>query len=110
MYNNYYPYLQNFTGYSITPVARIEEANSIFPDLRGTPIFFYDQSRNEFYVKQRKPQTGEVETLKYTLSKDPVEPIKATNYDEQISELRQEIKKISEALSVKARKAEKDVE
>ena len=109
--NNYYPYnFQSFTGYRIIPIGKIEEANTIYPDLQGNPMFFFDQSRNEIYVKQRKVQTGEVETLKYTPAKDAVEPIKATNYDEQISELRQEIRRIGEAISVKVRKVEKDVE
>jgi hypothetical protein len=115
MYNNnsFYPYynnLQNIAGFRITPVARIEEANSIFPDLQGNPLFFFDQSRNEFYVKQRKPQTGEVETLKYTLSKEPVSAVSTPNYGEMIQELREEIKRIGEAASVKLRKVDKDVE
>ena len=67
--------------------SRKEEASSIFPDLQGNPMFFFDQSRNEFYVKQRKPQTGEVETLKYTLSKEPVATVSTPNYGEMIEEL-----------------------
>lgn len=115
MYNNnsFYPYynnLQNIAGFRITPVARIEEASSIFPDLQGNPLFFFDQSRNEFYVKQRKVQTGEVETLKYTLSKEPVSAVSAPNYGEMIQELREEIKRIGEAVSVKVRKEPKDVQ
>ena len=110
MFNNYYPYLQSVAGFRITPVARIEEASSIFPDLQGNPMFFFDQSRNEFYVKQRKPQTGEVETLKYTLSKEPVATVSTPNYGEMIEELREEIKRISEAVSVKVRKETKDVQ
>lgn len=110
MFNNYYPYLQSVAGFRITPVARIEEASTIFPDLQGNPMFFFDQSRNEFYVKQRKPQTGEVETLKYVLSKEPVEAVTAPNYGEMIEELRNEIKRIGEAMSVKTRKETKDVQ
>ena len=110
MFNNYYPYYQSITGYRITPIARIEEASTIFPDLQGNPMFFFDQSRNEFYVKQRKPQTGEVETLKYVLSKEPVEAVTTPNYGEMIEELRNEIKRIGEAVSVKARKVDKDAE
>ena len=115
MYNNnsFYPYynnLQNIAGFRITPVARIEEASSIFPDLQGNPLFFFDQSRNEFYVKQRKVQTGEVETLKYTLSKEPVATVSTPNYGEMIQELREEIKRIGEAVSVKVRKETKDVQ
>lgn len=110
MFNNYYPYYQSIAGYRITPIARIEEASTIFPDLQGNPMFFFDQSRNEFYVKQRKPQTGEVETLKYVLSKEPVEAVITPDYGEMIEELRNEIKRIGEAVSVKVRKVEKDAE
>ena len=114
MFNNFYPYYQSFTGYRITPVAKIEEANIAFPDLQGNPMFFFDQSRNEFYVKQRKPQTGEVETLKYTLSKEPVilnNVSKDTNsYDAQIKALQEAIEQLNEVVGVKVKKAVKDDE
>lgn len=114
MFNNsYYPYynnLQAFTGFRITPVARIEEANTIFPDLQGNPLFFFDQSRNEIYVKQRKVQTGEVETIRYTLAKEQISPVKmqenTNSYDEQISALKSEIERLNDIVCV--RKAEKD--
>lgn len=117
MYNNnsFYPYynnLQNIAGFRITPVARIEEASSIFPDLQGNPLFFFDQSRNEFYVKQRKVQTGEVEMLKYTLSKEPLmlsESEKGTNsYDEQINAIFLELDRLNEAIGIKSKKEVKE--
>lgn len=109
--NSYYPYnYQAFTGYRIIPIGKIEEASTIYPDLQGNPMFFFDQSRNEIYVKQRKVQTGEVETLRYSLSKESVTPSNSPNYGEMIEELRQEIKRIGEAVSVKPRKVEKDAE
>ena len=107
--NNYYPYLQNFTGYRIIPIGKIEEASTIYLDLQGNPMFFFDQSRNEIYVKQRKVQTGEVETLKYSLAKE--QPIKPQNdYDEQFNALRRDIERINNVLGVKIKKEAKDVQ
>lgn len=89
------------TSYRVTPVGRIEETSSIFPDISGNPLFFYDQSRNEFYVKQRKIQTGEVEILRYTLSVEPLNEVKTNSYEEQLNELKDEIKSIKEMLEIK---------
>lgn len=105
MYNNpiypYYNNIQNLTGYRINPIGKIEEADSIYPDLNGTPLFFFDQSRNEIYVKQRKVQTGEVEILRYSLSKEPVEEMKVASFDDKINALRDELTEIKEVLKVK---------
>ena len=108
--NSYYPYnYQAFTGYRIIPIGKIEEASTIYPDLQGNPMFFFDQSRNEIYVKQRKVQTGEVETLKYSLAKE--QPIKPQNdYDEQFNALRRDIERINNVLGVKIKKEAKDVQ
>ena len=113
MFNNtYYPYnLQAFTGYRIIPIGKIEETSAIYPDLQGNPMFFFDQSRNEIYVKQRKTHTGEVETLKYTLSGEQIKPTKTQNsYDEQFNALRRDIERINDVLGVKIKKEAKDVQ
>lgn len=118
MYNN--PYLQQYnnllqpySGFSVFPVGKIEEVKTIFPDLQGKPLFFFDQSRNEFFVKQRNVETGEVQTLRYTLSNEPIKPgpaEKDTSYfDEQIQQLKSEIERLNSAICVKARKNTKEV-
>lgn len=113
MFNNIwsYPYNTNFqpyNGFNVYPVGKIEEVKTIFPDLQGKPIFFFDQSRNEFFVKQRNVETGDVQTLRYTLSNEPVAAEKDTTYfDEQLKELRNEIERISSAVSVKVKKGAK---
>jgi hypothetical protein len=100
------------TGFRITPVARIEEASQLYPDLQGNPLFFFDQSRNEFFVKQRKVQTGEVQILRYKLSSEPLTPIEAqtstNSYDEQIKSLQKAIEELSAQVSVKVKKVEKE--
>lgn len=113
MFNNnpsypYYSNIQNLTGYRINPIARIEEADSIFPDLQGNPLFFFDQMRNEIYVKQRDIKTAEVQTLKYTLCVEPVKAQKAPNYDEQIADIRAELDRIASLLAVKVERGTKD--
>lgn len=112
MFNNswLYPYtanLQQYTGFNVIPVGKIEEVKTIFPDLQGKPLFFFDQSRNEFFVKQRNVETGEVQTLRYALSSEPLKstPEKDANYlDEQIQQLRSEIERLNSVVGVKARK------
>lgn len=115
MFNNpwLYPYSTNSQAYntfSVFPVGKIEEVNSIFPDLQGKPLFFFDQSRNEFFVKQRNVETGEVQILRYTLSNEPVKttPDKDSKYyDEQIQQLKSELERLGSIISVgaKTRKA-----
>lgn len=118
MYNN--PYLQQYnnllqpySGFSVFPVGKIEEVKTIFPDLQGKPLFFFDQSRNEFFVKQRNVETGEVQTLRYKLSNEPLNTVsneKDTNYfNEQIQQLKSEIERLNSAICVKARKNTKEV-
>jgi len=118
MFNNpyLYPYntnLQPYTGYTVYPVGKIEEVKTIFPDLQGKPLFFFDQSRNEFFVKQRNVETGEVQILRYTLSSEPIKATsgeKDTNYyDEQLKQIKDEITRLSSVICVKAKKTTKEV-
>lgn len=112
MFNNnaQYPYYNNLNsviaGFRITPVGKIEETDSIYPPFGGSPLFFYDNSRNEFFVKQRAV-TGEIETLRYVLSKEPIKRVEVqnttTNYDEQLGLLKREIERLNEALGVKVK-------
>lgn len=108
--SNIYPYYQNITGFRIIPVAKIEETASIYPDLQGNPLFFFDQARNEIYVKQRKVQTGEIEVLRYALSVEPMQKAQEIDYMEHINALRSDIERINEAIGAKVKKAVKDEE
>lgn len=103
---------QAYPHFNVMPVGRMEEVKTVFPDLQGKPLFFYDQSRNEFFVKQRNVETGEVQTLRYTLSNEPLKttPEKDSNYyDEQFKQIRTELDRISSIISAgaatKSRKA-----
>lgn len=118
MFNNnaqypYYNNIQALTGFRITTVARIEEASQLYPDLQGNPLFFFDQSRNEIYVKQRKVQTGEVELLRYTMSNEPLKTINSqassTNLEKEIDLIKRQLDRLNEALGVKAKKEVKNV-
>lgn len=114
--NSQYPYYNNLnsviTGFRITPVGKIEEADSVYPQFGGGPLFFYDNSRNEFFVKQRAV-TGEIEVLRYVASKEPIKRVEnqntTTNYDEQLDLLKREITRLNEALAVKVKKEVKNV-
>lgn len=115
--NSQYPYYNNiqaFTGFRITPVARIEEAGSVFPDLQGNPLFFFDQARNEIYVKQRKVQTGEVELLRYTMSSEPIKTSNvqsnSTNLEKEIDLIKRQLARLDETLGIKVKKEVKDVQ
>lgn len=113
--NSQYPYYNNiqaFTGFRITPVARIEEASSVFPDLQGNPLFFFDQARNEIYVKQRKVQTGEVELLRYTMSSEPIKASNvqsnSTNLEKEIDFIKRQLARLDETLGIKVKKEVKE--
>ena len=113
MFNNplmygYNPNLQHFSSFNVFPVGKIEEVKTIFHDLQGKPLFFFDQSRNEFFVKQRNVETGEVHILRYKLSSEPIKTPteKDTNYyDEQFKQLRSDIESLKSVLCVKAGKS-----
>lgn len=116
MFNN--PYLQQYKNllqpyseFNVFPVGKIEEVKTIFPDLQGKPLFFFDQSRNEFFVKQRNVETGEVQTLRYKLSNEPLNTVsneKDTNYfNEQIQQLKSEISRLNSIICVESKKTTK---
>ena len=58
---NYSNFLPTSVGYRIYPVGKIKEVDSFYPDLQGNPLFFYDQSENSIYVKQRNIKTLELQ-------------------------------------------------
>ena len=107
--NPYYSNYQPAPGYKIIPVAKIEEANTIFPDLQGNPLFFYDKERNEFFIKQRNIQTSEVQLLRFVFTNEPLKPLKSQeattkNYDDAINEIKNELERIQSVLCVKTKK------
>lgn len=72
MFNNtFYPY--NFSqpvqnGFRVLPVAREEEALATLPDYQGTPLFFYNKSKNEVYIKKFDEMTADVSFQKFVLA------------------------------------------
>jgi hypothetical protein len=117
MFNYSNPYYNNllnqFQGYKILPIPRIEEAENIFPDFQGNPLFFYDQTKNEVYVKQRDGKSGSIQTIKYVLSNEPLKQVKQSDntkqYGDEISALKHELASLKEMLSPK-KKVEKEDE
>lgn len=97
-YNNLLTQIQN---YSIYPVAKIEEADAIYPEFNRKPIFIYDQSRNEIFVKQRNMNTGTIELIRYVLSNEPLSHVKHNAYEEEISALKHELEGLKEMLKPK---------
>ena len=101
-YNNLLTQIQN---YSIYPVAKIEEAEAIYPEFNRKPIFIYDQSRNEIFVKQRNMNTGTIELIRYVLSNEPLSHVKQVEssnaYEEEISALKHELNGLKEMLKPK---------
>ena len=96
-YNNLLTQIQN---YSIYPVAKIEEAEAIYPEFNRKPIFIYDQSRNEIFVKQRNMNTGTIEVIRYVLSNEPLSHVKQVEssnaYEEEIRALKHELEDLKE--------------
>ena len=110
------PYLNSainqFQGFKIVPVPRIEETENIYPDFSGNPLFFFDQAKNEIYVKQRNNKNGSIQIIRYVLSDKPLEHFKmksnANSYQNEINELKNDLKSIKDLLTEK--KEQEDVQ
>ncbi len=100
------PYLNSainqFQGFKIVPVPRIEETENIFPDFNGNPLFFFDQTKNEIYVKQRNNKNGSIQIIRYILSEKPLEYLenKKNNnpYQNEINDLKNDLKSLKDLL------------
>ena len=80
------------SGNKIIPVSNKEEATATPVDLvNGTPSFFFNKEKNEFYIKQFDVPTGKgifktyIETIQETET-DKEQPL-IINYDKQINYL-----------------------
>lgn len=109
MFNNIYPYYNNaltqLQSFSIFPVAKFEESEAIYPEFNRKPVFIYDQSRNEIFVKQRNMNSGNIEVIRYVLSNEPLSYVKqvenSNSYDEEINALKHELNGLKEMLKPK---------
>ena len=81
-------------------VTNIEEAKATPADMLGNPLFFYNKSKNEIYIKQTDA-TGAAPIREYELKKDQSdtvsEPsaldIKLQEIQKQLSEINQKLEK-----------------
>ena len=94
--------INQFQGFKVSIVPRIEEAENIYPDFNGNPIFLYDQSRNEIYVKQRNNKIGNLEIIRYVLSDNPLEHLETKKninpYQNEINDLKNDLKSLKDLL------------
>ena len=70
---------QNYTtpqmpSFATTFVSDIAEAIATKPDVTGKPLFFYNKSAEEIYVKQYD-NTGSAPVRVYKLAVEPIEPV-----------------------------------
>ncbi len=109
MFNNIYPYYNNaltqLQSFNIFPVAKFEEAEAIYPEFNRKPVFIYDQSRNEIFVKQRNMNSGNIEVIRYVLSSEPLSHVKevdnSNSYQEEIKALKHDLNDLKEMLKPK---------
>ena len=104
---NYSNFLPTSVGYRIYPVGKIKEVDSFYPDLQGNPLFFYDQSENCIYVKQRNIKTLEIQTLKYKLDESSIKAIESENtIVDKVEDLKAENERLKALLKEKKVKEE----
>lgn len=60
--------------FATTFVSDIAEAIATKPDVTGKPLFFYNKSAEEIYVKQYD-NTGSAPVKVYKLAVEPIEPV-----------------------------------
>lgn len=106
MLNNpfYYPYNNNLqpaqTGFRGYPVSRIEEAQSALPDYQGNLVFYFNQAKNEVYLKKFDTQTGNVQFAIFTQSNQ-----KTNDINEEISTIKTDITKLYSMLEKEVKDA-----
>lgn len=95
-YNQTNPQYQN--NGKVLFVTNIEEAKATPADMMGNPLFFYNKSKNEIYIKQTDA-TGAAPIREYELKKDqsvsevsPLE-IKLQEIQKQLDEINNKLEK-----------------
>lgn len=108
MFNNIYPYYNNalnqLQSFNIFPVAKFEEADAIYPEFNRKPVFIYDQSRNEIFVKQRNMNLGNIEVIRYVHTNEPLSHVKEVEnnpYKEELEAVKHDLNDLKEMLKPK---------
>ena len=97
------PYVNNGRVIFVT---NIEEAKATPADMLGNPLFFYNKSKNEIYIKQTD-STGAAPIREYELKKDSAtqEP---SSLELELQDIKQQLASINKKLEKPIKKGSKD--
>ena len=87
-------------------VTNIEEAKATPADMLGNPLFFYNKSKNEIYIKQTDA-TGAAPIREYELKQESVEQ-QPSSLELELQEIKQQLTVINEKLEKPSKKGGKN--
>ena len=75
-------------------VTNIEEAKATPADMLGNPLFFYNKSKNEIYIKQTDA-TGAAPIREYELKKDQSVQSETFSVEDKLQEIQKQLDEIN---------------
>lgn len=78
-------------------VTNIEEAKATPADMLGNPLFFYNKSKNEIYIKQTDA-TGAAPIREYELKKDQTVTSEPSTLELKLQEIQKQLDEINHKL------------
>ena len=78
-------------------VTNIEEAKATPADMLGNPLFFYNKSKNEIYIKQTDA-TGAAPIREYELKKDQSVQSETFSVEDKLQEIQKQLDEINHKL------------
>lgn len=82
-------------GFKTLPVTNKEEANATQVDINGTPTFFYNQAKNEIYIKRINLNTGLAEFLIFRRLDEPLSEVNVSgnmfSYEKELQALNEKL-------------------
>lgn len=107
-----YPQFSQQPVMKVIPVTNIEEANATQVDIQGTPTFFYNQSKNEVYMKRVNLNTGLADFIKFEATVQPLNESKTKKdvitYEKDLKLLNDKIDGLYSLLKPKEEKGTKN--
>lgn len=94
-YNQPTPQYQN--NGKVVFVTNIEEAKATPADMMGNPLFFYNKSKNEIYIKQTDA-TGAAPIREYELKKDQSVSEEVSPLEIRLQEIQKQLDEINNKL------------
>lgn len=98
-------------GFKTLPVTNKEEANATQVDINGTPTFFYNQAKNEIYIKRVNLNTGLAEFLIFRRLEEPLSEVNVSSntfsYEKDFQALNEKLDALHSILTQNTKKETK---